>query len=132
MPRKSYNDQMMRYNVIVPLEDSQVCDWMGYQRNVSMSVRFAIKKIVELFGMCDITCLPTGDIHSLLSLKDNSKNDEQVIEDEKVEVPKAVSESSEVKSEQENDTGAPEIKSEQEDEMDKKGEAMFSSLLDLA
>ena len=132
MPRKPYNDQTARYNVIVPLEDSQVCEWIEHQRNVSMSVRFAIKKIVELFGMCNITCLPTGDIHSLLSLKDDSKNDEQVIEDEKVEVPKADVEASEVKSEQENDTGAPEIKSEQEDEMDKKGEAMFSSLLDLA
>ena len=126
MPRKPYNDQTARYNVIVPLEDSQVCDWMGYQRNVSMSVRFAIKKIIELFGMCDITCLPVNNIPSLPSFNEKRKDDEQAIDEEKaeVEVSKADAAASEVKSEQENSTA--QITS------DPKMNEMYDSLLDLS
>ena len=128
MQKKSYNDQVARYNIIVPVEDNQVCEWIEHQRNVSMSVRFAIKKIVELFGMCDITCLPVNNIPSLPSFNENRKDDEQAIDEEKaeaeVEVSKVDAEASEVKSEQENSTA--QITS------DPKMNEMYDSLLDLS
>lgn len=65
MPRKANEDKSVRFNLVVPAADIQVCEWLNFQRNMSFSVRIAIKKIMELYGMTDITCLPTDEMPSI-------------------------------------------------------------------
>ena len=65
MPRKANEDKSVRFNLVVPAADIQVCEWLNFQRNMSFSVRIAIKKIMELYGMTDITCLPIDEMPSI-------------------------------------------------------------------
>lgn len=62
-PKKTANaaKTKRRLNIVIPDEDENALEWLNCQYNMSVSIRFAIKKMIEQYGVNDITCLPMSE-----------------------------------------------------------------------
>lgn len=58
--KKPAAEQPLRYRVTVPLQDTDVINWITAQANPSFSIRTLIRAYITKYGITDATCLPAA------------------------------------------------------------------------
>lgn len=59
-PKQPHKTPPTRYRLSVPVADEAVNEWLGFQDNMSASVRAVIREHIERNGLVDPTCRPVS------------------------------------------------------------------------